>query len=566
MHRTVAGVIVAVVLVAQVMATGYPAATAAAPVVAAVVGGTPVSEGAYPFLALLLRAESGGYGEYCGGSLIAEQWVLTAAHCVTPPAPVKPDVVLIGRMVSTDTGVGDRNNADAVFVDPAYNAATIENDFALLHLSAASPEAEIHLVDESQDLLTGPGAQATVIGAGQTSNDAPSGSSVVEMAPQTVIDDATCANLEGLGFVASSMVCAGQPNVSPCFGDSGGPLFISGPGGPVDFGVVSHGPRTCGSLPGVYSRVSAARTWIREIVATMPAPVGRLSGPDRIGTAIAVSNQAFTASGSAGAVVLANAESYADALAGTPLAVAKHGPLLLTSGKVLDGGVAAEIQRLLPAGATVYLLGGEAALDPALEAQLQTLHYSTTRYGGADRYSTAVMIASSGLGNPTTVLEATGLGFADALAGGAAAAAVQGALLLTDGATQASATSAYLNAHPADKRYALGGPAVGADPGATALAGADRYATAVTVAQTFFHSVTTFGAASGLAFPDALAGGAHMGALSGPMLLVPPAAPLPPSVLGYLTSLPAPVSAVWLYGGNSAVAPDTLGELVQLAS
>ncbi len=92
-----------------------------------------------------------------------------------------------------------------------------------------------------------------------------------------------------------------------------------------------------------------------------PAPTGivtRFAGADRDGTAVAVSQATFAAAGSAKAVVLASDANYPDALAGTPLAVAKHAPLLLTTPSGLPAAVSAEIGRVAPKGSTVYELGG----------------------------------------------------------------------------------------------------------------------------------------------------------------------------------------------------------------
>jgi secreted trypsin-like serine protease len=535
-----------------------------------VVGGTTVAEGTFPFLALLLlrsTSDPNAYSEYCGGSLVGEQWVLTAAHCVGNGAPAQPDAILIGRMVASDTSSGEFESADQVFVNPGFNPTTAENDTALIHLTHPAAESEIRVVDESQDGAIAAGTQATVIGAGETQpNDPNSQPAQVYQAPQNVLSDTECRNTYGPDFVAGSMLCAGQPGVSPCFGDSGGPLFVAAPSGWLQFGVVSHGPQQCGAQPGVYARLSAERTWIRDTMATVPDTMARLAGADRLATAIAVSTHAFPAAGSAGAVVLADADTYADALPGTPLAAAKHGPLLLNPNASLDPRVQAEIQRVLPAGAPVYLLGGPTALSTNIESALNALGYSTTRYGGDNRFATAVAIAGQGLGDPTTVFEATGLGFADALSGGAVAVASHGAVLLTEGATQAPATATYLAAHGADTRYALGGPAASADPTATPLVGADRYETSVRVANQFFPSATTFGAADGMAFPDALAGGAHIGALGGPLLLVPPVAPLAPSLVAYLAGHSAAFTSGFLYGGPGAADPEILGELVQLSS
>jgi hypothetical protein len=341
-------------------------------------------------------------------------------------------------------------------------------------------------------------------------------------------------------------------------------MFAAGATGPVEIGLVSHGPAQCGSVPTVYSRLSAARTWIRNTIASVNGPITRLFGIDRVATGLAVSGQLFPAGGSAGSVVLANWMDFADALAGTPLAAAKNAPLLLTPGDTLDPRVVSEIQRILPVGHTVYVLGGLDRLSAGIETQLQGLGYVTVRYGGINRFDTAVIIATQGLGSPSTVLEASGLDFPDALCAGAAAAFVHGAVLLTNGTAQAAETGAYLNQHPGGTRYAIGGAAAVADPTATQDVGINRYETSVKVARTFFASSTTFGAADGTRFPDALTGGVHIAHVGGPMLLVPPTAPMAASPLTYLPTLN--LANGWVYGGSPSVSPEELGELVILSS
>jgi L,D-peptidoglycan transpeptidase YkuD (ErfK/YbiS/YcfS/YnhG family) len=296
--------------------------------------------------------------------------------------------------------------------------------------------------------------------------------------------------------------------------------------------------------------------------------VRRISGTDAIGTSIAVSQAEFPAAGSARAVVLARSDFFSDALVGGPLAAKVGGPLLITPGAqlatALDPRVEAEIQRVLPAGDTVYLLGGDLALSPNIDTTLEGLGYTVVREAGADEYATAVDIAEA-LGNPATVFEATGLNFPDALSAVPAAIAVGGAVLLTDGTTQAPETAAYLAAHPADARYAVGGPlaAAGADPGAHAVYGPDPYGTSAAVAGTFFPQATAFGAATGADFPDALSGGVFMGAPAtrGPVLLVPPAGPLPSAIAGYLAGVASTLTEGYLFGGPLAVGNDVFAEL-----
>lgn len=286
-------------------------------------------------------------------------------------------------------------------------------------------------------------------------------------------------------------------------------------------------------------------------VATVSATaVNRLSGADRFATAIAISNAEFPAAATAGAVVLARADDYPDALVGTALAAARTAPLLFASGGVLTPPTQAEIVRVLPAGRTVYLLGGTSAIPATVAATLGSLGYVVVRYAGADRYGTALAVADA-LGDPTTVMLATGTNFPDALAAGPAAASVGGVVLLTAGTVLPPSISAYLTAHPG-KVYAIGGPAVISYPPAIALVGTDRYATAAAVATKFFTSPTTVGLASGVTFADALAGGALLAHKGGPLLLSDPLV-LPTPTSAYLTGNKATVTGSFIFGGSSAI-------------
>ena len=285
--------------------------------------------------------------------------------------------------------------------------------------------------------------------------------------------------------------------------------------------------------------------------------VTRLSGPDRVATAIAVSAAAFPEVDSAGAVVLARGDDptgFADALAGGPLAVDRNAPLLITDPTGLRDEVADEIDRVLPEGATVYLLGGPAALAPTIEAELVAAGYETVRLSGTDRYGTAVAIADE-LGNPDLVVIATGEAFPDALTGSAAAGANAGAVLLTNGIDAHPATAEYLEEHAPGSVYAIGGPAATAFPEASPIVGASRFETGVAVAEALFDSPTVAGLARGDRFPDALAGGAHIASLGGPMLLTATDT-LDGGVADLLCA--SDISRLFVYGGTAAVAEDVL--------
>jgi hypothetical protein len=274
-------------------------------------------------------------------------------------------------------------------------------------------------------------------------------------------------------------------------------------------------------------------------VAPAPGPPRRLAGADRIATAIAASQDLFRTRQTddptrpaTGAVVLARSDVFADALAGGPLAASLDAPLLLTAGDRLDPATLAEIKRLLtPAipgwfpGNEVHLLGGPVALAPSIESTLVAAGYRVVRHAGADRFGTAAAIAEA-MGEPTHVLLVTGRDFPDGLSAGAAAAAADGVVLLTDGPRLPAVTATYLRDHPDLPVTAVGGPAAAAVPSVPSIVGANRYLTALAVAEQLFPGrVRAAGLASGESFPDALVGGAHIAHLGGPLLLSSRTAP-----------------------------------------
>ena len=136
------------------------------------------------------------------------------------------------------------------------------------------------------------------------------------------------------------------------------------------------------------------------------------------------------------------------------------------------------------------------------------------------------------------------MSFYDALSADPAVIKTGGAILLTNGATQAPETAAYLAQYPNDTVYAVGGPdaALGADPSAIGVWGQTLFDTSAAVATDFFPNATLYGAATDQDFPDALGGGVYMatGGRSGPILLVDPnQSTLWPSIAAYLGNLGA---------------------------
>jgi secreted trypsin-like serine protease len=255
-----------------------------------IVGGEPAAQGKYPWQVRLYESMDDDIG-FCGGSIIAKQWVLTAAHCL-----VDTDKVIVG-FGDVDRTQTTKVASEKVFVHPDYLKGQ-KADLALVKLAEPIDDAAaVSLADAgaSRSLLN-PGTKATVTGWGaiwdfqafNSAMDVMAGRRSVSerrllddeelQAPRKlhevdieVIDPAECKSiydsLQVSAFtVGDTEICATGPRggKDSCFGDSGGPLVVrSGPSGYVQVGIVSWGPQ-CGNplFPGVYTRVSSFSDWI----------------------------------------------------------------------------------------------------------------------------------------------------------------------------------------------------------------------------------------------------------------------------------------------------------------
>lgn len=266
--------------------------------------------------------------------------------------------------------------------------------------------------------------------------------------------------------------------------------------------------------------------------------VGRISGPDRIGTAIALSEHAF---GTATEAVVTGADTFADALSAGPLAAALDGPLLLTARDRLDPRVAADLRRL--GVQRVHVVGGPAAVGPPVTAALTDLGIEVVAVAGEDRFATsqavARRLAQLAGGQVESAVLARGDDFADALGAGSLAA-VHGIPIVLVDEPRTGAVAALLADLTPDGAEVLVAGGEDAVPSSVAsaigrptrrLAGPDRYATAAALASEFALTdlpLNLVGAeplllASGETFPDALAAVPAAHALHGMVLTIPPA-------------------------------------------
>lgn len=321
------------------------------------------------------------------------------------------------------------------------------------------------------------------------------------------------------------------------------------------------------------SGVTAASTASGPLVAT-----GRVAGPDRVATGLALSELGWP--DGADAVAVASARAFPDALAGVQLADAVDGPLLLVEPGGLGDDVADELRRLDPS--EVLVLGGPAAIDHGVvEAVRATLpDADTRRVAGADRFDTAARIAdlaerrwrAAGLEVADRVVLASGEAFPDALAAGPLVAATRTPLLLTRADALPDATRAALDDRPEADVLVVGGPTAVAPGVADAtgrrverIHGPDRFETARRLAE----AAVSAGAdpartvvASGETFPDALGAGAWT-ARTGDVLLLTGAGTTPPPTEAWLSR--ADVQRALVVGGPAAVVQSVVDRIHDLA-
>ena len=301
--------------------------------------------------------------------------------------------------------------------------------------------------------------------------------------------------------------------------------------------------------------------------------VVELAGSDRFATAIDISQSHWATAGATGdnreaakSVTLSRSDTFADAVSGSALAAAKHGPLLLTPPTSLNAGTKAEIKRVLGSTtSTVYLLGGTAAISTSVENSIKAMGYTTKRLSGSDRYATSVAIAKAISASPAIFLVATGRNFPDALSAGAAAGSYAAAgtpavVILSNDETMPSSTETYLESFVSAGTLNAFLGAVG-DQANAALknagwsvynveAGPNRYVTAQKVAIEFFGGNTVAGVTTGLNWPDALAGGALLGTVNGPLLITGGSSTLDSNAQGLLSDGSGSISTAFIFGGT----------------
>lgn len=214
-----------------------------------IVGGTTAEEGAYPFAAAIATPAR---RQYCGGTVVGERFVCTAAHCMVQPG----DLVLVGA--------ANLNNARGVRVvesrlHPQYDPLTHDYDVAVAVLEQP---AGVETIPLAEGITTN---NAWVIGWGRLYEGGPQ-SPALQQVPVPLWDDDDCADV--YAGLTERQVCAAPKGgmMDSCQGDSGGPLLTWNVDHWEQLGVVSFG-RGCArpNAPGVYTdmREEEIRSWVQ---------------------------------------------------------------------------------------------------------------------------------------------------------------------------------------------------------------------------------------------------------------------------------------------------------------
>jgi trypsin len=230
-----------------------------------IVGGTRASTATYPYAVYLTNPD--GF-QFCGGTLVTPNKVITAGHCAKGQRPENMRVVA-GRDDKQATNTGMSVPVQGIWVHPKFTDALVGSDVAVLTLTKRVGYQPIPFATDQDTGLYAPKGMATILGWGRTASGGQTSQYLLKAEVPLVSDTDCRQSFEK--YNPAAMVCAGYPQggIDGCQGDSGGPLVFNG----KLIGVSSWG-EGCGlpNKPGVYTRVSSYAQELTQQTSDSPAP------------------------------------------------------------------------------------------------------------------------------------------------------------------------------------------------------------------------------------------------------------------------------------------------------
>ncbi|XP_011447066.3 transmembrane protease serine 3 isoform X2 [Magallana gigas] len=245
-----------------------------------IVGGHVSSPGRWPWIAsIYLHIPPMSQEQFCAGSLVSDEWILTAAHCFDRTTDKRDVRIRLGEFNLHHRDPSEQTfNATELFIHPLYTKSSHDFDIALIKLNRPADTSTDYVKSICLPLASEPPFHndfCYVAGWGNTGSSGASKTAILQEAKMPLLDSNLCRRI--YSQLTSNMMCGGYVygGIDTCQGDSGGPLSCRRSNRWELGGVVSWG-NGCAQIlkPGVYTKTMPFLSWITDTMLgkTSPSP------------------------------------------------------------------------------------------------------------------------------------------------------------------------------------------------------------------------------------------------------------------------------------------------------